>query len=53
MDKININRCSYEDSLTLPVVGDKIATQIWRMGQDWGALKLADLTQLLQFLNLI
>jgi len=59
MDKININRCSYEDLLTLPGVGEKIATQIWRMREDWGALELEDLTQLHhlrvtpQFLDLI
>jgi len=59
MDKININRCSYEDLLTLPGVGDKIATQIWCMREDWGALELEDLTQLPhlrvtpQFLDLI
>ena len=59
MDKININRCSYEDLLTLPGVGEKIATQIWRMREDWGALELEDLTQLphlrvtQQFLDLI
>ena len=59
MDKININRCSYEDLLTLPGVGDKIATQIWHMREDWGALELEDLTQVPhlrvtpQFLDLI
>ena len=59
MDKININRCSYEDLLTLPGVGDKIATQIWHTRKDWGAPELEDLTQIPhlrvtpQFLDLI
>lgn len=59
MDKININRCSYEDLLTLPGVGDKIASQMWHMRKDWGDLELEDLTQIPhlrvtpQFLDLI